>query len=160
METISLTPYDWVKPLSNNLLRVFNTRTQATIYNLKYYHIEPSNNTQKTVIDRIKPHKPDSLKVDYELKQLTTMELLRKKLNTYDNNTEKLKTEYDKDNKILLKRRIKKAKDTIIKNYNQLKKDTNFKIKCVGDNAYKMVYSGEFVNATKTGNLLNPVGVF
>ena len=161
METIHLSPYNWIKPLSNNLVRISNSKTGATTYNLKYFNIIAFNNTQEAVINRcmgVNKKTPED-----ELKQLTTMSFLKKKIISYNNFQDKLKDakQYGNEDKIILiKRGLTRAKNLIIKYYNQLKQDMNFCIDYVGDTTYKMVYSGKYVTATKQGEVSESLGVF
>jgi hypothetical protein len=150
-ETITLTPGSWVGIESKGLIRV-----NSSLYNLKYYDLIGSDSTQKEVINKaltqLIPHTSKTSNnhssVDFELKQLDTLTSLAKKFKTYCNSVEKLRG-LEGDKKILLERKIIKDKILLSKYLKQLKQDSSFSIQ--GD---KLVYSGEYVQATKIiGNL-------
>lgn len=159
METIHLNSFDGIGITPEGNFRV----NRSITYNPKYYTLIASNQTQRGVIDRLKPQiKPSKTRqsnkadLDTELKALTLIDLLKKKIKTLNNNKEKLDnyTRYkDTDNIILTKRRLEKAKSLIIKYLNILKQDANFVFQRIGETCFKIVYSGNYVKATSTGNL-------
>jgi len=91
-----------------------------------------------------------------EIKQMTTIELLRKKIRAYDKLTTDLKyLEHGQKNKeqedidyILKKRKLPRAKDAVDKYYNQLTADPKFKMETTKD-GFMLKYKGDFVTLTK-----------
>jgi hypothetical protein len=110
--------------------RGFHCVNGDTYYNPQYYQI-------------IKP----SDTVEQELKQLTNIDRLKKKLITYFNNLSRLRY-LSGDNKILKERSISKAKKTIQKYLSSLREDPNFNL-TKSENAIYLAYSGAYVTARK-----------
>ena len=161
METIHLKTGDWLGIDKRGLYRV----NHNTFYNPRYYNLTPETQTQRDIINRItpQPQEIENKGVDFELKQLTIMDHLKKKIISYNNFQDKLQDakQYGNEDKIILvNRSLIRAKNLIMKYHNQLKEDINFGIDYVGDTTYKMVYSGKYVNATKQGELSKSLGVF
>lgn len=157
VETIYLKPNDWVKVDRENNLRVNNTET----YNLKYISVIGETETQINLIHRIigvKTETPRDI-LNHELKQLTTIDYLKKKINTLNTHIEKHNNlkEYnpESDRVILLGRYIEKSKTLISKYLNQLKPDSKFSISRIGETCFEIVYSGDYITATKKGNILD-----
>ncbi len=158
---IILTPNDWVG-VQNGLILVSNPFSTKTI-NPKYYNVIGTTETQKQLLNTLKPqerqqekpHEKKPIKVkmvssglDGELKQLENLTHLTKKFKTFCNQSEKLRYA-EGDKKVLLERSLEKSKILLSKILKELKQDSHFSIQ--GD---KLVFSGEFVQATKViGNL-------
>jgi hypothetical protein len=156
-ETIILSSGAWVGIESKGLIRV-----NSTLYNLKYYDLIGSDSTQKATIQKalkqLFPHASkiiDTSKtvstnhtVDYELKQLESLTLLCKKLDSYHKATDKARTEKDENKTILLERKLSKDKTLIQKHLKTLKADPAFSILGI-----KALYNGQYVQASKTINL-------
>lgn len=85
--------------------------------------------------------------LDSELKALTTLDLLKKKLNKHFNNIERLRY-LTGDDKLLKTNRILKAKVTIRKYLNILRGDTNFKLIRREADIF-LGYKGRYVTAQK-----------
>ena len=137
MKTIHLNPYDYVKVDERGLLAINGN----TYYNPKYYNFKASNGTQQRIIQQAKPE----LSLKNELKQLTNIDRLKKKLNYYFNHRDKLKYLSD-DDRIIKQRNLNKSKKTIQKYLNSLRQDNNFKIERL-ENALKLCYEGKFVTS-------------
>ena len=95
------------------------------------------------------------LQLDYELNQLINMDKLKKKIITLNFHCDKLQ-EYkryciNKDDMILTKRRLIKAKQLVLKYLEILKQDTQFSISIVDNICYIMNYKGNYVFAQKSG---------
>jgi hypothetical protein len=155
-ETIYLKSGDWVKVDRYNNLRVNDRET----YNPKYISVVGKTETQINLINRILGIKTETPReiLDRELKQLTTIDYLKKKINTLNTHTEKYNNlkQYNpkSDRVILLGRYIEKSKTLISKYLNQLTPDSKFSISRIGD-TYKIVYSGDYITATKKGDILD-----
>jgi len=154
-ETIHINPGAWVG-FKEGLILVDNAR-----YNPRYYELIPSNHTQQEIIQKslktIFPHtsktqipKPVSTKhtIDYELKQLESLTILCKKLNTYHDRDDKLRTERDENKTELLRRKQQKEKSLIQKHLQTLRNDPSFSI-----DGIKALYKGQYVQASKVINL-------
>jgi DNA-binding HxlR family transcriptional regulator len=167
-ETIILNGGEWVGIENNSLIRI-KTPFKSSVYNVKYYDIIGKDKTQQKLIEKalkhILPHivknkdtpkqiltetpKQVSTKtLDEELKQLETLTLLCKTLDTYHNREDTLKTTKDQDKKVLLKRQQEKQKTLIQKRLKELKSDSSFSI-----DGIKAHYKGQYVSAVKTINL-------
>lgn len=151
MECITLTPYDYVKAIGDDLIQVSHNRTLSSTYNLRYVKLKPYNNTQRSVIDRILQSNP-SVILDNELKALITIDLLIKKLGTYDNVVTKFLelTRYseDKTQIELKKRAIRKHRVTLNKYLDALKPDSNFTIERHDKNIH-IYYKGQYANTKR-----------
>lgn len=90
---------------------------------------------------------PMVVELDRELKQLISIDRLKKALTRHFSSIEQLKGLSD-DDALLKRRRISKYKNTLKKYLNQLKQDTNFNLNRL-DNAIKLSYSGRYVKAVK-----------
>jgi hypothetical protein len=158
--TINLSGSDWVG-FENGLIKIVNPFSTKTI-NPKFYNVIGTTETQKQLLNTLKPQeqqekpqekKPIKVKMvssglDGELKQLDNLTHLAKKFKTFCNQTEKLRSTVG-DKKILLERSLEKSKILLSKYLNELKSDSRFQIQ-----GEKLVFSGEFVQATKViGNL-------
>lgn len=151
METISLSPFDYVKPVGENLLQISHNKTFSSTYNLKYCKIKACNGTQEQVINRLLNHNPRTV-FDSELNALTSIDLLVKKINTYDNVVTKFLglTRYSDDKtQIELKRRsIKKHRATLNKYLEALKPDSKFSIER-HDKTIHIYYKGQYVTTRR-----------
>jgi len=139
MKSISLKPYDFVGIDNRGLVSVNGN----TYYNPKYYNFKAHNGTQQKIIEQAKPE----LSLKNELKQLTNIDRLKKKLIYYFNNREKLKY-LSGDNKIIKQRHLNKSKQVIQKYLKELRQDTNFKIER-WENTLKLCYEGKYVTSFK-----------
>ena len=113
------------------------------------------------IVSKAKPQ-TKSLNHTQELKQLQQMNLLKKKLNTLNKQLSAYETatqQQDEDTIFLKGKAIKKSRKTISKYLNNLRADINFKVQTLEDNIYKLIYSGQYVNATSRIEL-NAKGVF
>ena len=90
-----------------------------------------------------------SVDLKAELKALVTIDLLRKKLITHFNSTERLRY-LDGYDRILKIRRISKGKQIIKKYLSGLKTDTNFKIESVGKGVINLLYTGEYASCKRS----------
>ena len=149
-EFIGITPNDsYYLDRKNRLWIVNNIPYSSAEYNLRMVKAKTTP-TPKRKPKVITP-------LDSELKALTTMTRLKKKIITLNNQYQAYETaelHKDKDTIFLKGKAIKNTRSIISKYLSQLRKDTKFKVSLIGDTCYKMVYSGEFVKATKRGNIL------
>lgn len=162
LDTIQLTPSDWLGVTKEGLFRVNRTK----YFNPNYYYLIPSNDTQKAIIDRITPKKPITKKaiklkpasinlLDHELNQINNCRLLKNKLITYSSNLDKLrdyKLRSDKDQVIIKKRTISKAKKTIQKYLSQLRSDSSFKLERIDKSIIALIYTGKYANTRRVVN--------
>jgi len=154
-ETITLSPSSWVG-FKDGLILVDNAR-----YNPRYYELIPSNQTQREVVQNalktLFPHTSKTITskhtstintVDDEFKQLESLTILCKKLNTYHDRDDKLRTERDENKTELLRRKQQKEKSLIQKHLQTLRNDPSFSI-----DGIKAYYKGQYVQASKVINL-------
>ena len=154
IKAVALSDRDTVT-IENGLYKVEST---TTYYNPKYYKLIPKTDNQKEILkpkQEVKKVTPKT--VESELKQLTNMDRLKKKIETTNKAIETLeqaKNQGDEDKQILTTRKINKHRKTISKYLEQLKQDAQFNINKIGETCYKMAYKGQYVTATKRGNIL------
>jgi hypothetical protein len=155
-QTITVPSGAWIGEESKGLIRVNNA-----LYNIKYYDVVGSDSTQREVIQKAlthlfphtskiitSKHKSTVKTVDDELKQLESITILCKKLNTYHDREDKLRTERDENKTELLRRKQQTEKALIQKHLKTLKSDPSFSI-----DGIKALYKGQYVQASKVINL-------
>ena len=105
----------------------------------------------------------DITPLDHELNQLIVMDKLKKKINALNIHWDKLQGyKWDESrgyivnesiDMILIKRKLEKAKQLVLKYLNILKQDTQFNISMMGNICYIMNYERNYVHARKTGSI-------
>ena len=149
---------EFVEITSNDSYHLDKYKRLWIVNGKEYSSLQYSLKLVETKTNPTPKRKPKAITpLDSELKALTLMDRLKKKVNTLNkqyNAYETAELHKDKDTQYLKGKAIKKSRCIISKYLKQLRQDTNFKLSLVGETVYKMVYSGKYVNVTKRGNIL------